>query len=142
MYIFSNDKSEFRQWYSHNDGLNYSPNDLTTREPNRNDYTTTSSQNDRYNYNGSYYNTSEPKVDKYSSYGSTSTHDWANATVFHTSSDEETNELLKKLGGDVFIDPNPQVVRHLISQEPVELKQRVFVKYLQPPSVPRPDVMR
>ncbi|CAF5051161.1 unnamed protein product, partial [Rotaria sp. Silwood1] len=40
-----------------------------------------------------------------------------------------------KLGGDAFIDPNPQIIRRTISEEPVALEQRVFVQYLQPPSV-------
>ncbi|CAF3102552.1 unnamed protein product [Rotaria sp. Silwood2] len=137
------DKNEFRHLSSNTEGLNNSSYDSTTRELYRNDYTTTSSQFDGYDYNGSYYDASERTTDKCTSYGSTvAPHEWANATVIHTNSAEETNEYLRKLGGDVFIDPNPQIIRRVVSEEPVTLEQRVFVQYLLPSFVPESGVMR
>ncbi|CAF1060567.1 unnamed protein product [Rotaria sordida] len=128
------DRNEFRHSFSNTEGLNNSSYDSTTRRLYRNDYTT--NQFDRYNYNGSDYDASKRTADKYISYGSTlAPPEWANATVIDTYSTEETNEYLRKLGDNVFIDPNPQIIRRTIPEEPVALEQRVFIQYLQPSSV-------
>ncbi|CAF3622564.1 unnamed protein product [Rotaria sp. Silwood1] len=128
-------KNEFRHSFSNSEGLNNSSYDSTTRGLYRNDYTT--NQYDRYNFNRSYYDGSERTTDKYISYRSTAAPpEWDNATVIHTNSAEETNEYLRKLGGDVFIDPNPKIIRRAAPEAPVTQEQRVFVHYLQPSFVP------
>ncbi|CAF1201191.1 unnamed protein product [Rotaria sp. Silwood1] len=135
------DKHEFPHVFSNTEGLNNSSYDSTAKRLYRTEYITI--QCDQYNYNGSYYNASELTADKYSPHGSTiAPPEWANATVIDTYSEEETNEYLRKLGGDVFIDPNPQIIRRAVSEAPVTQEQLVFVQYLQPPSAPESEVMR
>ncbi|CAF4356493.1 unnamed protein product [Rotaria sp. Silwood2] len=131
------DKSELRNWYSNTDGLNHSSYESTTSGLYRNDNRT--SRFDRYNYNASSYDVSEPTTDKYVSYGTTvAAREWANDAAINTSSVEETNKYLRKSTTDLFLDPNPQIIRRATIEGPITLEQRIAVRYLQPPPLPEP----
>jgi hypothetical protein len=61
--------------------------------------------------------------------------------VVQTNSIEETNRYLETAVG-VYKDPNPQIIRRTIAEAPVTYDQKVLVRYLQPPEVPAPGVMK
>jgi hypothetical protein len=62
-------------------------------------------------------------------------------TVVQTNSIEETNRYLETAVG-VYRDPNPQIIRRTLAETPVTYEQKVMVRYLQPPEVPEPGVMK
>ncbi|CAF3369542.1 unnamed protein product [Rotaria sp. Silwood2] len=71
-------------------------------------------------------------------YDSCETRRWIDDTAIDTYSPKETNYYLGKLGPNLYIDPNPKIVRQEGNSSPVILEQRVFLRYLQPPTVPPP----
>ena len=43
---------------------------------------------------------------------------------------------------NVYKDPNPQVIRRTVTEGSVAREQRVLIRYLEPPEVPPPGVMK
>lgn len=62
-----------------------------------------------------------------------------NENLITTNSSEETKRYLERAGINVFIDPNPKIVRRQTTERPVTFEQRVFIRCLQPPALPPPE---
>lgn len=66
---------------------------------------------------------------------------FTNEKVIETNSLEETNRYLER-AVDVYKDPNPLVIRKAATETPMTYQQRIFVRYLQPPELPAPGVIK
>ncbi|CAF2696009.1 unnamed protein product [Rotaria sp. Silwood2] len=131
------DKNEFRNWISNTEGLTPSSYESSTGRFNQNDNTT--GRIDRYKSKVSSQNEWESTADKYTSYGSTRVaSESSNEAVIHTRSLEETNRYLERSANNIYIDPNPKIIRRTTTEAPVTYEQRVLIRYLQPPTVPPP----
>jgi hypothetical protein len=64
-----------------------------------------------------------------------------NETVIETNSLEETNGYLAR-AVNIYRDPDPLIIRKATVERPVTYQQRVLVRYLQPPDVPPPGVIK
>ena len=77
-------------------------------------------------------------VNKYS-YGTTT--GTSSDAVIHTNSSEETHRYLERSAHNIYVDPNPQIIRRSHTDGPIRAEQRVTIRYLQPPPLPPPEVM-
>lgn len=66
----------------------------------------------------------------------------AGGATIQTSSAQQTSQYLSQSGGGIFNDPNPQIVRRAADGGPVTYQQRILVRFLQPPAVPPPGVIK
>ncbi|CAF4276654.1 unnamed protein product, partial [Adineta steineri] len=107
------DKDEFRKWLSNNEGMS-----STT-------YETSTSGVYLRDAGGSRLNRSNYET-------SAIANDWKNTSVIETNSLEETNEYLER-AGNIYKDSNPLIIRKAITDKPITYRQRVLVRYLQPP---------
>ncbi|CAF4237669.1 unnamed protein product [Rotaria sp. Silwood2] len=131
------DKNEFRNWISNTKEFTPSSYESSTSRHNLND--NTADRFDRYKYKVNSQNPWESTDDKYTSYRTTAAaSDRINETVIHTNSLEETNRYLEKSANNIYIDPNPKIIRRTTTEAPVTYEQRVFIRYLQSPVVPSP----
>jgi len=62
--------------------------------------------------------------------------------VINTSSSEETKRYLERLGTNIYVDHNPEIIRRATKERPVTYEQRVLVRCLHPPPLPPPEVMK
>ncbi len=62
--------------------------------------------------------------------------------AIQTSSAQQTNQYLSQTGTGVFNDPNPQIVRRPAVVGPVTYQQKILVRFLQPPAIPPPGVIK
>jgi hypothetical protein len=62
--------------------------------------------------------------------------------AIQTSSAQQTNQYLSQTGSRVFNDPNPQIVRRPAAGGPVTYQQKILVRFLQPPAIPPPGVIK
>ncbi|CAF5131593.1 unnamed protein product, partial [Rotaria magnacalcarata] len=155
------DKDEFRNMKEKSEGVTSTPYETTTLGVNRYGNTTirddlygsttirddlygsTTIRDDRYKYNVNGYNDLSYTADKYTTRGTTlATRDLINQTAIVTSCSEETSRYLEKYANNIYIDSNPQIIRRTTTENPVTYEQRVLVRYLQPPPLPPPEVMR
>ncbi|CAF3326753.1 unnamed protein product [Rotaria sp. Silwood2] len=131
------DKNEFREWISNAEELPSSSYESLTRGRILNNNTT--SRCDRNKYEVSCQDASEYTANRYASYGTTAvTSELSNDAVIHTNSSDETNRYLEKSANNIYMDPNPQIIRRATTEAPVTYEQRILVRYLQPPAVPSP----
>jgi hypothetical protein len=65
-----------------------------------------------------------------------------NDTVIHSSSSEETRRYFERSGGNIYVNPNPKIIRQGTPERPLTYEQRVFIQCLQPPPLPPPEVMK
>ena len=80
---------------------------------------------------------------KYASYRNPAvSNDFNDETAIQTSSLEETNEYLRRVADDIYKDPNPQTIHGAAPGGAPAYEQRIVVRYLQPPAVPEPGVMK
>jgi len=87
-------------------------------------------------------NTSRFGRNRYSTYETvTVSSDLTNEKVIETHSLEETNRFLER-AVNIYKDPNPLIIRKVAIESPVTYQQRIFVRYLQPPDVPPPGVIK
>lgn len=79
----------------------------------------------------------------YTSYGGVVAEDRTivSESVIQTNSAEETDRYLER-AVDIYKDPTPQIIRRQTTETPVTYEQRVLVRYLQPPRLPPPGVMK
>jgi len=71
----------------------------------------------------------------------TSSEPTGGATV-QTSSTQQTNAYLSQSATDIYNDPNPQIVRRSATGGPVTYQQKILVRFLQPPALPPPGVIK
>jgi hypothetical protein len=64
------------------------------------------------------------------------------STTIQTNSAQQTNEYLSRRGTGIFNDPNPQIVRRPAAGGPVTYQQKILVRFLQPPAIPPPGVIK
>ena len=62
--------------------------------------------------------------------------------VITTNSEQQTTEYISQSGTGIFNDPNPQIVRRAAMGGPITYQQRILVRFLQPPAVPPPGVIK
>ena len=126
MYILNSEKNEVHTWVSNDEGLPSA--------------SYTSSTADLYHYDNTvdgYYR------NKYESYGTPAVvSDFMTSKEIHTHSSKETHEYIDQLSNDIYKDPNPQVIHRAALEAPIRYEQQVQVRYLQPPAVPPPGVMK
>jgi hypothetical protein len=143
-YLFSIDQNEFRSWVSNSSALTTSLHESSTSSGVAfNDNAT-----GQAGVNG--YEASSQSV--FESAGSANTSYAAGATsnelsgvsgaVIQTSSAQQTSEYLSQSGAGIFNDPNPQIVRRAATEGPLTYQQRILVRFLQPPAVPPPGVIK
>ncbi|UJR34768.1 hypothetical protein I4U23_027547 [Adineta vaga] len=159
------DKDEFQKWASNNEGKSSttyetSASDVYLRDAsggrlNRTNYETSTSGVYLHNttdsrLNRSNYETSASEVyltgdnirrsqrNIYGTHGTvTVANDWTNESVIETNSLEETNGYLER-AVNIYRDRNPLIIRKAITDKPITYRQRVLVRYLQPPAVRPP----
>ena len=126
IYIFSIDKNELRNYVTNTERLPSSTYEKLTNEVLYNDY-----RANRIDRN------------KYASYGTVafSSNGIDEKSLIHTNSLEETNRYLET-AVHLFKDSNPQIIRRTMVESPTTYEQRIRVRYLQPPEVPPPGVMK
>ncbi|CAF1389455.1 unnamed protein product [Adineta steineri] len=141
------DKDEFRKWVSNNDGMSSTTYETSTNGVYLRD--TSDSRLNRSNYETSaseiYLNGDNIRRSQRNIYGTHGTvtvaNDWKNTSVIETNSLEETNEYLER-EGNIYKDSNPLIIRKAITDKPIRYRQRVLVRYLQPPAVQPPRVIK
>jgi hypothetical protein len=80
---------------------------------------------------------------RYGLYGTTGlVSDFIEGAVIRTNSLEETNQYIERSANHVYRDSSPETIHQAAIGEPVTYDQRILVRYLQPPDVPPPGVMR
>ncbi len=62
--------------------------------------------------------------------------------MIRTHSSEETNQYLERSAKHIYRDTSPETIHHAGSDAPITHEQRILVRFLQPPEVPPPGVMR
>ncbi|CAF3883392.1 unnamed protein product [Rotaria sp. Silwood1] len=123
------DRNELRNFVSNTEESRPAPCESSIIERNFNDNTT-----GRFDRNIQKY-----PADKYTPYGTTTfVRDAIDDTVINTNSSEETNRYIERSPGNIYKDPNPQIIRRAAPERPVTYEQRIHLKYLQPPAVPAP----
>lgn len=125
IYIFSIDKYEFDKWRSNTERVASSTYETSTSDIHFNE--TNSSRFSRNRY--ATYETAAVSSDL--------THEKA----IETNSLEETNRYLER-AVDIYKDPDPLIIRKAATETPMTYQQRIFVRYLQPPDLPPPGVIK
>lgn len=70
------------------------------------------------------------------------TSEQSTGAAIQTESVQQTNEYISRSGTSLFHDPNPQIVRRATTEGPVTYQQKILVRFLQPPPVPPPGVIK